>query len=221
MHDKGASLQMDHELIMYRPIAPIKGAFLYQDGLTAVYDRGEGRGAVLKNEMRACDEVGNHLCTNIPHTRFTSLGGFGGEKMPVLLADIPDREPDCPEEAYAGQVQGVLYRLTGDTKLVQVDQGVAQGLGQKRVFVQGPCSFQRADMQARADTARPLVYQAACARDAGQTCSHLAAMAKLVAAQNGRRRGPPLRAAVRRLWLHRRIPRGAYDAGRQDHRAEK
>lgn len=141
MHDNGASLQMDHELIMYQPINPIKGTFIYQDEITSVYDRGEGRGAVLKNEMKVYDEAGNHLCTNVSHTLFTNLGGFGGEKMPVFAVDIPDREPDCQSESYVGPMQNVLYRLTGDTNLVHIDQEFAQSLGHKRVFMQGLCSF--------------------------------------------------------------------------------
>ena len=44
--------------------------------------------------------------------------------------------------------------------------------------------FELAQMQANTEAAKLLVYQAACAKDAGQPYSHLAAMAKLVAAQN-------------------------------------
>ena len=39
-------------------------------------------------------------------------------------------------------------------------------------------------MAANTEAAKLLVYQAACAKDAGEPYSHLAAMAKLVAAQN-------------------------------------
>lgn len=44
--------------------------------------------------------------------------------------------------------------------------------------------FELAQMQANTEAAKLLVYQAACAKDAGQDYSHLAAMAKLVASQN-------------------------------------
>ena len=43
-------LNMDHEIIMHRPIDPIKGTFQYQDVITDVYDRGEGKGAVVKTK---------------------------------------------------------------------------------------------------------------------------------------------------------------------------
>ena len=44
--------------------------------------------------------------------------------------------------------------------------------------------FELAQMAANTEAAKLLVYQAACAKDAGEPYSHLAAMAKLVAAQN-------------------------------------
>jgi len=43
--------------------------------------------------------------------------------------------------------------------------------------------FELADMQTKVDAARMLVYRAACAKDAGEPYSHLAAMAKLFAAE--------------------------------------
>ena len=44
--------------------------------------------------------------------------------------------------------------------------------------------FELAQMRANTEAARLLVYQAACAKDAHEPYSHLAAMAKLIAAQN-------------------------------------
>jgi butyryl-CoA dehydrogenase len=44
--------------------------------------------------------------------------------------------------------------------------------------------FELASMKARTEGAKLLVYQAACAKDAGEDYAHLAAMAKLVASEN-------------------------------------
>ena len=54
----------------------------------------------------------------------------------------------------------------------------------KRISQFQNTQFEMAQMQANTEAAKLLVYQAACAKDAGQPYSHLAAMAKLVAAQN-------------------------------------
>ena len=54
----------------------------------------------------------------------------------------------------------------------------------KRISQFQNTQFELAQMAANTEAAKLLVYQAACAKDAGEPYSHLAAMAKLVAAQN-------------------------------------
>ena len=134
-------LNMDHELIMYRPIDPLKGTFQYQDVITDVYDRGEGRGAVVKTRLDVRDEAGNLVCTNYSTTFFHEAGGFGGKPMPKSPVVIPDRNPDIEIDDYISPVQNLLYRLTGDTNLVHVDPEYAQKMGFKSSFMQGLCSF--------------------------------------------------------------------------------
>lgn len=133
-------LNMDHEIIMYRPIDPIKGTFQYQDVITDVYDRGEGKGAVVKTRIDVRDEAGNMVCTNYSTTFFHEAGGFGGKPMPKSDVVIPDREPDFELDDYISPVQNLLYRLTGDTNLVHVDPEYAQK-GFETSFMQGLCSF--------------------------------------------------------------------------------
>lgn len=70
-------LNMDHEIIMHRPVDPIKGTFQYQDVITDVYDRGEGRGAVVKTRVDVRDEAGNDICTNYSTTFFHEAGALG------------------------------------------------------------------------------------------------------------------------------------------------
>lgn len=134
-------LNMDHELIMHRPIDPIKGTFQYQDVITDVYDRGEGKGAVVKTKVLVRDEAGNDVCTNYSTTFFHEAGGFGGPPMPKSSVEIPDRAPDYEADDYISPVQNLLYRLTGDTNLVHVDPKYAQDMGFETSFMQGLCSF--------------------------------------------------------------------------------
>lgn len=101
-------LNMDHELIMYRPIDPIKGTFQYQDRITDVYDRGEGKGAVVKTQLDVREEAGNLVCVNRSTTFFHEAGGFGGPPMPKSDVVIPDRAPDYEEEDYISPVQHLL-----------------------------------------------------------------------------------------------------------------
>ena len=134
-------LNMDHEIIMHRPIDPIKGTFQYQDEITDVFDRGEGRGAVVKTRLVVRNEAGNPVCTNYSTTFFHEAGGFGGPPMPKSPVVIPDREPDYEADDYISPVQNMLYRLTGDTNLVHIDPEYAQKMGFKTAFMQGLCSF--------------------------------------------------------------------------------
>ena len=134
-------LNMDHEIIMHRPIDPIKGTFQYQDVITDVYDRGEGKGAVIKTRVDVRDEAGNPVCTNYSTTFFHEAGGFGGQPMPKSPVVIPDRLPDVEMDDTISPVQNLLYRLTGDTNLVHVDPEYAQQMGFESSFMQGLCSF--------------------------------------------------------------------------------
>lgn len=134
-------LNMDHELVMHRPIDPIKGTFQYQDRITDVYDRGEGKGAVVKTTVDVRDEAGRLVCTNRSTTFFHEAGGFGGEPMPKSDVVIPDRAPDFEAEDFISPVANLLYRLTGDTNLVHVDPDYAREMGFESSFMQGLCSF--------------------------------------------------------------------------------
>lgn len=134
-------LNMGHEIIMHRPIDPIKGTFQYQDVITDVYDRGEGKGAVVRTRIDVRDEAGNDVCTNYSTTFFHEAGGFGGAPMPKSSVQIPDRSPDVEIDDYISPVQNLLYRLTGDTNLVHVDPQYARKMGFETSFMQGLCSF--------------------------------------------------------------------------------
>lgn len=134
-------LNMDHEIIIHRPIDPIKGTFQWQDEITDVYDRGEGKGAVVKTKVLVRDEAGREVCTNYSTTFFHEAGGFGGITMPKNSISIPEKQPDIELDDYVSPVQNLLYRLTGDTNLVHVDPEYAQKMGFESSFMQGLCSF--------------------------------------------------------------------------------
>ncbi|WP_295361587.1 MaoC/PaaZ C-terminal domain-containing protein [uncultured Pseudoramibacter sp.] len=134
-------LNMDHEIIFHRPIDPIKGTFQWQDEITDVYDRGEGKGAVVKTKCVVRDEAGRDICTNFSTTFFHEAGGFGGRPMPKSSVMIPERAPDFEMNDIISPVQNLLYRLTGDTNLVHVDPEYAKKMGFEKPFMQGLCSF--------------------------------------------------------------------------------
>jgi butyryl-CoA dehydrogenase len=79
----------------------------------------------------------------------------------------------------AAQALGIAQGAIDET-VEYVKQRVQFG---KRISEFQNTQFQLADMQAKTDAARLLVYRAACAKDAKEPYAHLAAMAKLVASE--------------------------------------
>ncbi len=137
-------LHMEHELIMHRPIDPIKGTLVFNDTITDVYDRGAGKGIAVKTCQPIYDESGILVCENRSSTFYFDGGGFGGKPMPRPEVEIPrDREPDILTKDYISKVQNFLYRLTGDTNRGHVDKSEMPGGGKgfDRPFMQGLCSF--------------------------------------------------------------------------------
>lgn len=134
-------LHMEHEIIIHKPIDPMGGKLIFQDVITDLYDRGEGKGAVLKTRMEVYDGAGVPVCTNISSTVYFTGGGFGGEKPPKSEVDIPEREPDMTVSEHLPATANLLYRLSGDTNLVHVDPEICRYAGQKKPFMQGLCSF--------------------------------------------------------------------------------
>jgi acyl dehydratase len=130
-----------HELLLHRPIPPLAGSLTYRDTVEAVFDRGEGRGALLRSRLEVLDGGGNPLCTNLCTTLFPTLGGFGGEPLPQAADATPDRPPDGTAEDHVSKTANLLYRLTGDTNPVHCDDGAAKSRGLDGAFVHDLCIF--------------------------------------------------------------------------------
>ncbi len=79
----------------------------------------------------------------------------------------------------AAQAVGIAQGAIDET-IAYTQQRVQFG---KRISQFQNTQFQLADMQTRVDAARLLVYRAACAKDAHEPYTHLAAMAKLAASE--------------------------------------
>ncbi len=132
---------MDHEFIVYKPIHPIKGSLIMQDKILNIYDRGEGKGVMVKTEVETYDESGQLLCVNRGGHLLSAYGGFGGDPVPKPEAVIPDdREPDYVMEDYVTETQNLLYRLSSDTLPAHVDLEYAKSRGWKAPIMQGLCN---------------------------------------------------------------------------------
>jgi NAD(P)-dependent dehydrogenase (short-subunit alcohol dehydrogenase family)/acyl dehydratase/putative sterol carrier protein len=134
-------LHGEHELIIHSPIPP-EGGKLTSDGrITAMYDKGVGRGALIIGEIDTYHSDGQKLYTNVV-TLFSRLdGGFGGEPGPAETFEFPDREPDFEELAHPSPNQPLVYRLSGDTFALHVDPDFARMSGFEGPIMHGLCTL--------------------------------------------------------------------------------
>jgi NAD(P)-dependent dehydrogenase (short-subunit alcohol dehydrogenase family)/acyl dehydratase/putative sterol carrier protein len=133
-------LHGEHELIIHSPIPPEGGTLSSEGRITAMYDKGPGKGALVIGEIDTYHWDGYKLFTNVV-TLFSRLdGGFGGEQGPKGMLEFPDREPDFEEPAHPAADQPLIYRLSGDTFALHVDPDFARMSGFQKPIMHGLCT---------------------------------------------------------------------------------
>ena len=139
--DRQGSLHMAHKLILYKPIDPAGGKLTFEDSVTELYDRGPGKGCVMRTDLSAYDEKGEKVFSNIGDTLFAAYQASDSPPFPKSSIVIPDCDPDyvCPD--YIAPNQNLLYRMSGDTNRLHVDMEEAHKQGFDRPIMQGLCSF--------------------------------------------------------------------------------
>lgn len=134
------TLHMDHKLVLHKPIA-VKGALMIEKVISAVYDRGEGKGAKIQVDVIGRDENGEPVFTNTMGYLNRWAGGFGGPKTARSTVEIPDRKPDHVCRNGYPLNAPLLYRLTGDTYPLHADPEFAAKCGFERPIIHGLCSL--------------------------------------------------------------------------------
>ncbi len=133
-------LHAEQDTVFHAPLPPEGGTLTTQGRITHMYDRGEGRGALIVAEAETFDADGRKLFTNIM-TLFGRLdGGFGGEAPPKEEFAFPDRPPDFVEEQHPSPDQPLVYRLSGDTFALHVDPDFARASGFEGPIMHGLCT---------------------------------------------------------------------------------
>ena len=132
-------LHGEQDIIFHNPI-PIEGTLSTEGEITRIYDKGPGKGALVKAEADTYHSNGQKLFTNI-FTLFCRLdGGFGGEDAPKEIMAFPDRPPDFEEKALPSADQPLLYRLSGDIFQLHVDPDFAKASGFEKPIMHGLCT---------------------------------------------------------------------------------
>lgn len=135
-------LHGDQSLTVHAPIPPA-GEVIGRMKVDALYDRGPGRSAVLRQTRSLNDAAtGALLATMRASILLRGHGGFAGPaepESPEWLA--PPRPADAVVADPTRPEQAALYRLSGDLNPLHVDHRVARRAGFDRPVLHGLCTF--------------------------------------------------------------------------------
>ncbi|MBR9909987.1 MAG: 3-alpha,7-alpha,12-alpha-trihydroxy-5-beta-cholest-24-enoyl-CoA hydratase [Gammaproteobacteria bacterium] len=125
----------------YQPLparAEVRGAAR----ISAVYDRGPEKGAVIVVERSIFDaQSGACYCKLEQTLMLRADGGFGGAPPPANDVAIP-ATPAAQRITYQSVPgQAILYRLSGDWNPLHIDPQIAQAAGFSRPILHGYCSY--------------------------------------------------------------------------------
>lgn len=139
--DAGRVLHGETEVELHAPI-PVEGSFTGTNRVTAIYDKGADKGAVVLQSRVITDATGAHFAT-VRNTSFLrGNGGFGGssEGQPKPRP-VPDRVADLAVTLPTSPTQALLYRLSGDYNPLHADPEAAVAAGFPRAILHGLCTY--------------------------------------------------------------------------------
>lgn len=134
-------LHGEQRLTIHRPLPPAADLRV-SSRVTGVFDKGEGKGALVVNETAASLASGEPLFTLGSTSFYRGDGGFGGiaEGAPVPHP-IPDRAPDTVCELEERRDQALIYALCGDRNPLHRDPEAARRAGFEVPILHGLCSY--------------------------------------------------------------------------------
>ncbi len=132
----------EQHLALHRPL-PAEGELIASARVTAAYDKGAGKGAVIYTETAVRSAAdGQPMFTLVSSTFARGDGGFGGPagSGPQPHA-IPERKPDTTATLQTSKDQALLYRLNGDRNPLHADPDLARRVGFPAPILHGLCTY--------------------------------------------------------------------------------
>lgn len=130
----------EQRIVLHEPL-PSKGRVIGQTQVSALWDKGPGKGALMqqKREIREAS-TGILLATVIQLSLLRGNGGFGAggsEGAAPAPHQMPARAPDAVCELPTLAQAALLYRLSGDLNPLHADPAVATAAGFERPILHG------------------------------------------------------------------------------------
>ncbi len=134
-------LHGEQRLELHRPL-PSEGRILLDSRVTAAYDKGPDKGAIILTETTGRLARDDSALFTLGSTIFArGDGGFGGPpgSGPPPHPE-PEREPDLACELQTRPEQALLYRLNGDRNPLHADPALASRVGFRAPILHGLCT---------------------------------------------------------------------------------
>ncbi len=137
--DLSGILHAEQDIVFHGPI-PTDGELTSEGAISAYYDKGGKKGAIVEAVADTWHSQGQKLFTNTFRLFCRKDGGFGGADAPRDVVEFPARAPDFTEDAAPSKDQPLLYRLSGDEFRLHVDPNFAKAAGFEMPIMHGLCT---------------------------------------------------------------------------------
>jgi acyl dehydratase len=140
--DWRAVLHVEQDLVLHCPLDG-EGAVIGSNRIDEIFDRGQGRGAILVTKREITDLASGAPLASLASTELCrGEGGFGGPSPPPRPRDdMPARAADNEVTLTVDPRAALLYRLNGDDNPLHIDSSVARSMGFERPILHGLCTF--------------------------------------------------------------------------------
>ncbi|MES2999519.1 MAG: MaoC/PaaZ C-terminal domain-containing protein [Pseudomonadota bacterium] len=130
----------EQEFVLHAPLPP-SGQVTATSRVTAIWDKGAGKGSLMQQEREVRDAASGALLATITQlTLMRGNGGFGeggSDGAPAAPHPIPPRAPDALCDLPTLAQAALIYRLSGDMNPLHADPAVARAAGFERPILHG------------------------------------------------------------------------------------
>jgi len=140
----------EQSLTLHQPLPPA-GTVIGRSKITALVDKGPGKGALVHQERTIRDKASGALYATLGHVTFCRAdGGFselpgngpkGGDPAPAPKPATPDTPPDAVCELPTLPQAALIYRLCADPNPLHAEPAVARAAGFPRPILHGLASY--------------------------------------------------------------------------------